>query len=175
MARPGWRWHARGSPVRRTIKSRGWILAAVAGLATLAGCAGSDQEIQGPPTGTTPGQEERAAVGDGPMRYPSPVPRAPGTPSVPALAPENAERNRAIIDAQAKLPLVTGTVNGFRLVTADDPPRKFPCDDKEASVDSVTAEQMPFSIAYFPTGTAEDVIPFLRVCPDGSIYGALRA
>jgi hypothetical protein len=146
----------------------GAVVAVVLLVTALAGSGGQDREAAA-------GNPTLEAGGAGVRMLPSPIPRAPGKANLPALARENRMRYYAMLDAQGPQELADGTINGIPIVTADDTPRKFPCEDAEASVESVTPEEMPFRIDYLPAGSFEDTEPFLRVCPDGSIYVALRA
>jgi len=138
-------------------------------LAVLA-CGDSEGLPQGTPSTTSPG-----GGGEGPLPYASPIARATGAFPVPAYDPANSERNKSIVDVQRSLPPFSGDIAGFRLYLMGDTPRKWPCEDAEATTnDDTPAEKMPFAVSYFTPGTVEEVRPYLRTCPDGAVYYAFR-
>ena len=136
-------------------------------LLAVGGCG--DQDDQGEPDATTP----TGGAGGAPQPLDKPVRVTEGDWIPPGTTKEAMLEGTAAAETlqAANAPLFDGEIGGFR-IGASVGKRETACPPGTASVG--TADKFPFTLKYLPPNTFETYEPYLMLCPDGAVYGAMR-
>ena len=131
------------------------------------GCG--DQDDQGEPEATAP----TGSVGGAPQPLDKPVRVTEGDWIPPGTTKDAFLEGTAASESlqAANAPLYDGEIGGFR-IGASVEKRETACPPGTASAG--TADKFPFTLKYLPPNTFETYEPYLMLCPDGAVYGAMR-